>query len=442
MHRTKCAAVIKNVLAPHFKRKLDKMVKEAPGYSLMLDESTDVSATKHLCVSVRFLNPETNCISDTFLDLKEVANGTAEVMHHCVMNILSDHGLALRDSVGIATDGANSMCGQHNSLWSRLRDGNPDLILIKCVCHSLDLVAAKTMETMPSALEYMVHESHNYFAPSTVRLAAYKELYNSMLEDHDSDKLEPPKLPSPSPTRWLAVYDCIERIVSQFESLQKFFQSTDSRDYKARVLRDMYNDIRNYLYLIFLAAVLHNVKRVNMLFQSQTVDPLKLFQELENLYVEVLKCILKPAVLRHNSSGDLLSLNLKNMEGIYLDSEQADLGAAFAERLEASGLPVQEQACIREQCFNFLQKMAMQLQTRIPNATSALRRLQAISPEAVLGPNACRDIFSLPSCFFGISRNQLEAEVRLLRSAFATTETHSATSFWYEALAFRDAAGI
>ncbi|KAH7937421.1 hypothetical protein HPB49_011995 [Dermacentor silvarum] len=95
MHWTKCAAVIKNVLAPHFKHKLDKM-KEAPGYSLMLDESTDVSTAKQLCICVRFHNSETNSISDMFLDLKEVANGTAEVMHQCVMDILSDHGLSLR----------------------------------------------------------------------------------------------------------------------------------------------------------------------------------------------------------------------------------------------------------------------------------------------------------------------------------------------------------
>lgn len=311
------------------------------------------------------------------------------------------------------------------------------------MCHSLDLVAAKSMETMPSALEYMVRESHNYFAHSSVRLAAYKELFNSMLDDHEcTEKAEPPKLLSLSPTRWLAMYDCIERILSQFESLKKFFQGIDSRNYNMRVLRDMYNDPRNHIYLIFLAAVLHNVKRVNLLFQSQTADPMKLFQELENLYIDVLKRILKPAVLRHNSNSDLLSLDLKNMESIYLDFVQADLGAAFSERLAASGLPAQEQTCIKERCFNFLQKMATQLQTRIPNATSALRRLQAISPETVLGPNACREIFSLPPHLFGVPKSQLEAEVRLLRSAFATTQTTSATSFWYEALAFRDAAGI
>lgn len=147
-------------------------------------------------------------------------------------------------------------------------------------------------------------------------------------------------------------------------------------------------------------------------------------------------------MLRQNSNSDLLSRDLKNMESIYLDSGQADLGAAFAERLAASELPAQEQTCIRERCFNFLQKLATELQARIPNATSALHRLQAISPETVLGPNACREILSLPSCLFGIRNNQLEAEVRLLRSTFATTKTSSATSFWYEALAFRGAAGV
>ncbi|CAN8019774.1 unnamed protein product [Ixodes persulcatus] len=85
--------------------------------------------------------------------------------------------------------------------------------------------------------------------------------------------------------------------------------------------------------------------------------------------------------------------------------------------------------------------MASQLQTRIPNATSALRELQAISPESV-GPNACREICSLPSLLFNTSRNEQEVEVRLLRSAFAMNETSSALNFWCQALGFRGAAAI
>ncbi|CAN7995303.1 unnamed protein product [Ixodes pacificus] len=130
------------------------------------------------------------------------------------------------------------------------------------------------------------------------------------------------------------------------------------------------------------------------------------------------------------------------MDRIYLDHAQADLGAAFSEWLATSGLLAQEQLCIRERCFQFLQKMTSQLQTRILNATSVLHRLQAISPEVVMGPNSCREIFSFPSHLFSTFRNELEVEIRLLRSAFALNETSPALSFWYQALVFRGAASI
>ncbi|XP_046868663.1 uncharacterized protein LOC124461155 [Drosophila willistoni] len=47
LHRTKCTYIIKNALAPHFK---DELYKDIGGsrYSLLLDESTDISVTKLL----------------------------------------------------------------------------------------------------------------------------------------------------------------------------------------------------------------------------------------------------------------------------------------------------------------------------------------------------------------------------------------------------------
>lgn len=66
----------------------------------------------------------------------------------------------------------------------------PDLILLKCVRHTLDLIAAKPMDTV---LEYMVGDSLNYFAHSSIRLTAYKGLYNPMVEQSDSDKVELPQ---------------------------------------------------------------------------------------------------------------------------------------------------------------------------------------------------------------------------------------------------------
>ncbi len=51
MHRTKCTAIIKCVLAPHFREELMEDIGESP-YSLYLDESTDISVKKNLSVFV------------------------------------------------------------------------------------------------------------------------------------------------------------------------------------------------------------------------------------------------------------------------------------------------------------------------------------------------------------------------------------------------------
>ena len=66
MHRTKCAALVKNVLAPHFKRELMADLKDAP-FSLMVDESTDISSTRLLGVSIRYFSEKMKSIVNTFL---------------------------------------------------------------------------------------------------------------------------------------------------------------------------------------------------------------------------------------------------------------------------------------------------------------------------------------------------------------------------------------
>ncbi|KAH6928950.1 hypothetical protein HPB50_022185 [Hyalomma asiaticum] len=125
-------------------------------YSLVVDESTDISTTKQLCIVVRFLNSAKNKNATTLLDLVELSDGTAQTLHDTVMKTLDKHGLPVKNSLGLCTDGANSMSGNHNSLFSRLREDNKELVLVKCACHSLDLVASKSMEAIPSADEHLL----------------------------------------------------------------------------------------------------------------------------------------------------------------------------------------------------------------------------------------------------------------------------------------------
>ncbi|KAL3194498.1 hypothetical protein MRX96_046049 [Rhipicephalus microplus] len=75
--------------------------------------------------------------------------------------------------------------------WKKMKDENPSIMLVKCACHSLDLVAAKAMEAMPGCLQFMVQETHNYFAYSSSRPAAYRNLYSNAAQE----QTEPLKIP-------------------------------------------------------------------------------------------------------------------------------------------------------------------------------------------------------------------------------------------------------
>ncbi|XP_070382970.1 zinc finger protein 862-like [Dermacentor albipictus] len=237
LHRTKCTAIITNVLFPYFTENMDKQLNGS-SYSLMVDESTDVSTTKQLCMVVRFLSLEENRIATTLLDLVELSDGTAETLHDTVLKTLDKHGLSIKNCLGLCTDGANAMCGKHNSLFSRLSEDNKDLILIKCSCHSLDLVASKSMEAIPSAVEHLVRETYNYFAHSSCRQDAYKRLYASMTVEDESAN-PPPKILSLSQTRWLAIADSIERILAQYQSLEAFFEKAEDRSYNRHRTRTL-----------------------------------------------------------------------------------------------------------------------------------------------------------------------------------------------------------
>ncbi|KAL0153997.1 hypothetical protein M9458_050699, partial [Cirrhinus mrigala] len=217
MHRTKCTAVIKSVLAPHFREELREDIGESP-YSLYLDETTDISVNKLLCICVKYRSVKHRKFVSTYLGLVELLDCNANGISDAVVAFLREYGLDIKNLVGIATDGASVMVGKNHSVFTLLKELQPSLQLIRCVCHSLDIVANKAMQLLPSSMEYMIRETYNWFAHSAKRQGDYKAVYETL-----NDGGCPLKFISPSSTRWLVISDCIERILDQEDALKIHF---------------------------------------------------------------------------------------------------------------------------------------------------------------------------------------------------------------------------
>ncbi|CAK1582754.1 unnamed protein product [Parnassius mnemosyne] len=92
MHRTKCTAVIQEVLAPHFKKNLRTDISNN-SYSLIIDESTDVSVNKYLGVVIKYFSNTRNEIVSTFLGLVGLESADAEGIVTAITAILEDFNL-------------------------------------------------------------------------------------------------------------------------------------------------------------------------------------------------------------------------------------------------------------------------------------------------------------------------------------------------------------
>ncbi|CAG9792681.1 unnamed protein product [Diatraea saccharalis] len=120
IHRTKCSEIINEVLGPHFKESLRLDIADQK-YSLILDESTDISVSKNLGIAFRYFSNSQNKVLSTFLALTPIPQADANVLAEAIIITLNDNNLKIKNSVGIGTDNASVMTGVNNGLYQILK---------------------------------------------------------------------------------------------------------------------------------------------------------------------------------------------------------------------------------------------------------------------------------------------------------------------------------
>lgn len=93
-------------------------------FSPMLDETTDVTLEKLLAICTRYFSEKSSEVATAFLGLYPVIHATGYALLQIVSDCLSEYAICLRDSFGITCDGDAVMNGEHNSVWSRIKESH------------------------------------------------------------------------------------------------------------------------------------------------------------------------------------------------------------------------------------------------------------------------------------------------------------------------------
>lgn len=305
LHHTKCAMLIKNVLGPCMFEDLINDIKKSP-YSLIIDETTDVSTEKILCIMIRYFSFKKKNLITTFYRIVKIVDATAIGIHSLKQQLGAD-GLPLKNLIGIGVDGANVMIRVNHSVSTLLQKELLDIIIMKCVCHFLHLCAENAAKLFPRQLEYLVRETHNWFSNSLKRKYEYKEIYN-VLNNGVDDK----RIAGLSGTRWLARYSAIDTILQQWEKLRLLSELAKSKEkcLTAQYLYEIMPCPVFRIFLVFLHSNLKTLTNLNKLFQSNDVELFKLLEDIFLLYKGILQQIVVSCQLEKIKDDNLVNFKL------------------------------------------------------------------------------------------------------------------------------------
>ena len=100
-------------------------INSSPGFSVSIDESTDISNKKHLITYIEYLH--NNVKQTCFLSNVQITTSTAnaEKITEILLEELRSNDIDINKLYGISTDGASVMTGRKSGVVVRLR-GMPD----------------------------------------------------------------------------------------------------------------------------------------------------------------------------------------------------------------------------------------------------------------------------------------------------------------------------
>jgi hypothetical protein len=199
-------------------RALLENVRQAPCFSVIADETRDMSGLEQFSVSVRWLDVETCDVREDCIGLVSVETTDSATLAAVIKDTLLRCNLDMNVLVGQGYDGASNMSGRIHGVATRISDEYPAALYVHCNNHCLQLCvqdAASESRCVQDALN-VCSELYNVIKLSPKRLAVFEKMRS----------LHPPTAGSQvsikplCPTRWTVRSKAISSVLDNYDALQ------------------------------------------------------------------------------------------------------------------------------------------------------------------------------------------------------------------------------
>ena len=215
-------------------RDIATSLHSAEFYSIMVDETTDVSNKEQAVLFFRWVSDDLIAHED-FVGLYGIENTEAKTLVNMILDVLTRLNLSIKKLRGQCYDGASAMSGPRSGVAKQIRDLESRAVYTHCYGHSLNLAC---MDTIKSSK--VMQEALDITAEITklVKLSPRRGAIFQCLKD----ELAPldPGIRVLCPTRWTVKAEALKSIVDNFEVLQHLWEESleyvKESEMRARIL--------------------------------------------------------------------------------------------------------------------------------------------------------------------------------------------------------------
>ena len=202
-------------------------------FSILIDESTDITVHQSVCILVRYWDDERG-VHDSLWDLvpiydsDENCKADSEAIFNKVITTFEKADVPISNIFAFCSDTCNLMMGAHNSVSEKLTKNISGIKIIKCACHIQHLCARDALKVLPTIFEQVPNLFYNYLSCSSKRYRKWK-----VIQIKNKVKM-PLKILRPVATRWLSYFLCMDRIFRRWTVATLFFSSRMFREQQQR----------------------------------------------------------------------------------------------------------------------------------------------------------------------------------------------------------------
>lgn len=202
-------------------RKLIGEVQSAGVFSVIMDETTDITVNEQVSVCLRYvtenLEPE-----ERVLGFYETPKTTADTLFQLLKDVLMRFALPVNKCRGQCYDGASNVSGIRTVLQARMQALESRAQYIHCTAHVVNLVVHDVSENIPACRNFLtnIRDLVTLIRNSPKRLAWFQEF-----QDDNALSLRPL-----CPTRWTLKMASLQSIASNYSVMLECMEDLSEKE--------------------------------------------------------------------------------------------------------------------------------------------------------------------------------------------------------------------